>query len=485
MPPQQPHIVLITTDQLRADALGCYGGRAVQTPHLDRLAASGTRFDRAYTVSPWCLPSRSSIVTGRFPHHHRAYSNFRDGRLDPALPNLYNTLGANGYTTAHVGKCHYAPVPYGETLADRSLPYEAFRRYYLSLGIDQLVLQDGKQNSVWFTDDYNQELDRAGYLHAYRDAVWNRANHKVFPFPGPAAWHPDSWTGRQGAALVDAHNGERPLFLWLSLSGPHFPFDAPNDYLARVDARKVEDVSAVDGEFDDPRRIHHTSFHGPRGIEGAGAAGGGGTQSYSADYWRELRTRYYANVALLDDQVGRVLDAVERRLGENVLVIFTTDHGEMLGNHRLWGKHNCAYEDVLRVPLLVRYPGPPAPAQTTARVMLTDLFPTCLVAAGITGVPSDGVALPANVARGGYQYTFAEGEHFLAVTDGATKYVQVRRGDEWLRELFDLSTDLPEVHNVIADPALAPKLIELQGAIVDRFMDDFLTGERPLPGAKA
>lgn len=479
----QPHIVLITADQLRADALGCYGGRAVQTPHLDRLAATGTHFDRAYTVSPWCLPSRSSIVTGRYPHNHGAYSNFRDGRLDSALPNLYNTLGTNGYTTCHVGKCHYAPVPYGQPQADRSLPYEAFRRYYLSLGIDHLFLQDGKQVSVWFADDYNQELDRAGYLEAYRDAVWDRGNHKVFPFPGPAEWHPDSWVGRRATEFVDAYVEERPLFLWLSISGPHFPFDAPDEYIERVDPHEIGEGVVVEGELDDPRRIHHTSFHGPRGIEGAGAAGGSGTRSYTADYWRELRTRYFANVALIDDQVGRVLDAVERRFGDNVLIIFTTDHGEMLGNHRLWGKHNCAYEDVLRVPLLVRHPGPPAPARTAAKVMLTDIMPTCLRAAGIVDQQTDGVALPDNVARGGYRHVFAEGENFLAVSDGVMKYVQVKRGEERLRELFDLVEDPHEVTNVVDQPAARPKVIELEWAITDLFMDDLLASDAPRPSA--
>lgn len=183
---RQPAILLITTDQLRRDALGCYGNRAVATPNLDRLAETGTVFDRAYTASPWCLPSRSSIVTGQYPRNHRAYSNFRDCALSPDVPNLYAALGAQGYTIGHVGKCHYAPVPYGETRADRTLPYEEFRDYYVSLGIDHLDLQDDKQVSVWFYDDYARELEAAGHLVAYRDAVWNRDERKVFTFPGPA-----------------------------------------------------------------------------------------------------------------------------------------------------------------------------------------------------------------------------------------------------------------------------------------------------------
>ncbi|HLT62006.1 MAG TPA: sulfatase-like hydrolase/transferase, partial [Microlunatus sp.] len=220
----RPNLLLITTDQLRRDTLGCYGGSVIETPNLDRLAAGATVYDNAFTASPWCLPSRSSIMTGCYPHTHRAYSNFRDCRLSPDRPNLYNTTGGLGYRVTHVGKCHYAPVPYGRTKPDRTLPYQEFRDYYLSLGIDALDLQDDKQVSVWFSDDYSQDLEAAGYLEAYRAAVWNRDYRKVFPFPAPAEWHPDAWVGRRAAEYIEAHDVAEPLFMWLSFSGPHFPF---------------------------------------------------------------------------------------------------------------------------------------------------------------------------------------------------------------------------------------------------------------------
>ena len=179
----KPNIVLITCDELRADALSCYGNRAIATPNLDALAGRGTRFERAYCNSPWCLPSRCSLATGLYPHRNGAYSNFRDVALDPEIPNIYTLLRGAGYRTAHIGKCHYAPVPYSQTRPDRTLPYDDFRDYYLRLGIDELALQDDKQVSVWFMDDYAAELDAAGYLGAYRDAVWSKENAKVFPFP--------------------------------------------------------------------------------------------------------------------------------------------------------------------------------------------------------------------------------------------------------------------------------------------------------------
>ncbi len=481
----RPAVILITCDELRKDALSCYGGRAVRTPHLDALAAGGVRFERAYTASPWCLPSRSSLITGRYPHNHRAYSNFRDRRLDPALPNLYNTLRAAGYRVAHSGKCHYAPVPYGETAADRTLPYGAFRDYYCSLGIDDLDLQDDKQVSVWFYDDYARELDGAGHLGAYRAAVWDRGNARVFDFPAPPEWHPDAWVGRKAAARVRRHPPGQPLFLWASFSGPHFPFDAPAAYGERVDAARVGTGDFLPGELDSPDRIHHTSYHGGGGIEGAGPAPGRACKAYPDDYWRRLRRTYFANVALIDDQVGALLAAVRQRFGQQALVLFSADHGEMLGNHRLWGKNNCAYEDVWNVPLLARFPsGAPGAAlhgtAQDARVMLTDVAPTCLRAAGLEGAfPTDGRPLEDQVAAGGREFVFAEGEGFLAVSDGRTKYVTARPGAQRalaagpapappaprLRELLDLEADPHEYHNVLGNPAYAARHLRLAGAL--------------------
>lgn len=474
-----PNIVLITADQLRKDSLSCYGGKAVQTPNIDRLKVEGTQFDRAYTVSPWCMPSRTSILTGRYPHGHKAYSNFRDSRISSDTPNLYSQLKSAGYTTSHVGKCHYVAVPYREPTPDKTLPYDAFRQYYRSLGIDHLFLQDGKQVSVWFLDDYSQELEAAGHLAAYRNAIWDKSNRKVFPFPGPSEWHPDSWVGRTAVEFIDGYTDTQPLFMWLSFSGPHFTFDAPNDYLERVNLEYVGQGAFEEGEFEDLTRIHHTSFYGPGGIEGAGAAGTSGTQSYDDDYWRELRTRYFANVAQIDDQIGHVLEAISRRFGDDVLIVFTADHGEMLGNHRLWGKHNCAYEDVLNVPLIVRNPGPPDPRQTDKMVMLTDIAPTCLSMAGVEqDANANGRPLEESIARGGYPYAFAEGGNFLSVTDGAFKYVCVEKGGVRLVELFDLTNDPGEFINLAFDPLFSAKRSALEQAAVNLFMDEYLSDGR-------
>ncbi len=470
-----PHIILITGDELRADALSCYGNRVISTPNLDGLAARGTRFQRAYTNSPWCLPSRCSLATGRFPHRNGSYSNFRDIPLDADIPNIYSLLQGAGYHSAHIGKCHYAPVPYDRTKPDATLPYDDFRDYYLSLGIDHLALQDDKQVSVWFMDDYARELDAAGHLAAYRDDTWDRVKAKVFPFPGPAEWHPDSWVGRKSAEYIERYESEEPLFLWVSFSGPHYPFDPPAEYFERVDMsvdRRTIDAAA----FDDPSRIHSATYHGgPTGaIDGLGHAPGGATKHYSDAYWHELRRNYFANVAQIDETIGRILSAVEARLGDDALIIFTADHGEMLGNHGLWGKNNCAYEDVWNVPLIVKHPGEDQARESDSLTMLVDVLPTCLEAAGLPYDVCDGVSLRERDRTGGAKTVFAEGEGYLAVSDGRYKLTRVAQGERQHTELIDLETDPHEMVNRIDDPAYRSQLARLNAEMVDHLMSHAL-----------
>jgi arylsulfatase A-like enzyme len=466
----QPTVLLITCDQLRRDALGCYGGKAVATPNLDRLAATGTVFDRAYTASPWCLPSRSSILTGRYPRNHGAYSNFRDVPLSRNVPNLYTVLGQAGYRVGHIGKCHYVPVPYGDTRPDATLPYGEFRDYYLSLGIDDLWLQDDKQVSVWFNDDYAAELAEAGHLEAYRAAVWDSSARKVFPFPGPAEWHPDRWVGRKAAEYLSGHTGGQPLFAWVSFSGPHFPFDPPEEYLDRVDDDALGEPDVRPEEFADERRIHHRSFHGPqRGwIEGVGGP------DVDEDYWRRLRRNYAANVAMLDDEVGRVLVAAQERFGDDLEVVFSCDHGEMLGNHGFWGKANCFYEDVLNVPLLHRSAGGAgAGTRSDALVSLVDVAPTLAAAATASGGLGD---VDGRILGGaGHEVVLAEGEGFVTVTDGRYKLAVVRKQGFAGRELFDLLEDPGEFTDVSGRPEYAAIERDLTAAALDALVDTTLT----------
>jgi len=473
---EKPNILLITVDEMRKDALGCYGNEVIRTPNLDKLAQHGITFDKAYAVSPWCLPSRCSILTGLFPHKSGAYSNFRKCELDTTVPNFFNVLKAQSYETAMIGKCHFAPVPYDKARPDMTLPFEE-RDYYHSLGIDHLYVQDGNQVSVWFSDDYSKELEEAGFLAAYREAVWNKDTMKSFPFPGPAEWHPDSRVGTKAVEYIRDCNEQNSQCMWISFSGPHYPFDAPKEYYDRVDmnALRREKLSVLEGEHDSEDKIFHWAYHGGGpGIDGSKAAPGGACKNYTDEYWLEIRRNNYANISQIDDYIGQILEAAYNKFGENLLVVFTADHGELMGNHGLWGKNTCAYEDVLNVPLIVRYPNEDQFCRTDARVMTTNIFPTMLKAAKVKHIECDGIDFSVDIARGGAAYTFAEGEEFISISDGRYKYVQVRKNGKEFYEMFDMYKDPEEFINIVDKPEYQRDLAELRKAVTNHFIKTLL-----------
>jgi len=475
MPDDQPHVVLVTADELLPGALGCYGNAGVETPNVDALADRGSKFEEAYTVSPWCLPARAALATGLFPHNNGAFTNYRkwEGRLDPELPNLYTMLGDAGYTTAHVGKCHYAPVPFHERVEGETADYERYERYYRNLGMDRLILQDDKQVSTWFEDDYSRELAEEGLRDRYREAIFAENSRKVFTFPGPAEWHPDAWVGDRAVEYIADYDGDDPLFTWVSFSGPHWPFDPPEEYLDAVDVDEAPNRTFDPDEFEDEDKIHYKSYHGSDDVRRIDANGVvDATEEFTEEDWRKLRRYYYANIALIDDRVGTIVDAVRENLGEDAIVIFMADHGEMAGDHSLWGKHNCAYENVWRIPLIVDAPGLELPSISDARTMLTDVTATCLDAAGVDTADLDGTDLGELHDSGGHEYVFAEGGGFAAVKRGRQKYVHLHQKGQEYYEFYDLKHDPNEFNDVSDDPEYQDDVAALRGVLLNRYLDD-------------
>jgi arylsulfatase A-like enzyme len=473
MPSSQPHILLITADELSAGVLPAYGGHAIATPGVDALARGGLTFDAAYTASHLCLPSRGALLTGLYPHRSGAYSNFRPCALRPELPNLYNLLRRGGYTTGHIGKCHYSPAPYHLTRPEATLDHEPIREFLLSLGLDHLDLLNGKMNSIWFWNDYSRELQGAGFLAPYREACWDQARGKVFAFPGPAHWHPDAWVGRKAVERLEALDPARPSFHWVSFAGPHYPMDPPAEYLQRVDPARIPPIAFQPGEWDDRSKIQAQAYHGdgPAGAEGRWFGIPKACKDYDRAYIDRLRHYYHANVVLIDDWVGRIVEVARRRFGENLLILFSADHGDMLGDHWLWAKNRCAYESVLRVPLIVQGGAFVGGGRTDARVSLLDVLPTCLQAAALDAPQAlDGRPLGEQIARGGRPWIITEAEGFASIQDYRYKLIQARSQDGWQVELHDLRDDPQEFRNLAAESSLAPIVAELRARLVEHFL---------------
>ena len=461
-------ILLITCDELNRSTLSIYGNEAVSTPNIDSIATNGVRYDNAYTVSPWCLPARCAILTGLYPHESGAYSNFRKCPLDNGIPNLFTELKKQSYHVSMFGKCHFAPVPYAQTRRDKTLPYDNFKDYYLSLGIDHLDLEDDKQVSVWFMDDWAKEASRDDTLTLTRDAVWNGRYQKVYPFPAREEMHPDIWTAQKAISHINTADPTTPFFAWVSFSGPHYPMDAPQSYLDRVNTAKLSPRIYRPDEFDSPDRIHHKSYHGGGNIDGAGHVKDNACKNYTDDYWLRMRANYNANVLLIDDMIGKIINVAKDKFGDNLLIIFTADHGEMLGNHGLWGKHNCAYEEVWHIPFFVQFPNLARRGETNLSLInLLDILPTCIEASSGSLPCVSGQSLFQNVIR---SYTFAEGEGYLAVTDSYYKYVHINKPGEQFAEFYDLRQDPHEFENLIHDPKSQSTIATLRGVLIDHII---------------
>jgi len=474
LPQQKPAIILITCDEFRRDTLSFYGNKAISTPFIDGLARQSRVYDNCYTTSPWCLPARCSILTGLYPHRSGAYSNFRKCPLDTGVKNLFKELKAGGYKTSLFGKCHFATVPYSETRADKTHPYEEFRNYYMSLGLDHLDLEDDKQVSVWFMDDYSKELDKAGFLAAYREKVWDKSLQKVFPFPAPTVWHPDNWVGDKAVSFIRNNEDDKPLFAWVSFSGPHYPFDAPKEYLSRVNKNALRPRKVKEGELADPSRIHHKNYYGGGNIDACNQTEDRACMSFTEEYWDNLSMLYNANTVLIDDKVGEILAAAKECYGDNTLIIFTADHGEMLGNHGLWGKHNCGYDEVWRIPMFVKLPNDNEMMRLDSLANLTDIMSTCLDTAGLPFVETDGHSLCSSDGKIDRLFTFAEGEGYIACTDGRYKYIHVQKRGENYRELLDMGTDPDEFINYISNSSTLEAEARLKEQVINHFMPGIL-----------
>ena len=459
----KPVIILITTDEQHCESLSSWGAKSHATPNIDSIGKKGDFYTNCYTASPICLPARCSIATGLYPHNTRSYSNRYGASLNPALPNLFSICRDAGYVTSLHGKGHFTPCPYG--IAKRYITKELaiVKPFYLSLGMDYCDLQDDKNNSLWFYDDYSTDLEKNNLLKTARDARAGKIGQHTagYFFPGPREMHPDSWVGQKAVEYIEAAEQEKPYFLWVSFSGPHYPIDTPREYYDLVNIENDNPRIRKEGEFSQDTKSGYHSYHGPRGTEGCAGAPGRAQKNYTQEYWREWRRMYYGNVLLIDDYVGRILDAAENKWGDNILVIFTSDHGDMMGNHDMWGKNLAVYEDVVKVPFMIKYPGQTQGNIHDELISSIDIFPTIASYAGYDK-PYTCDGKPLAELKQGHDYVLSEAEgRMFIITKNKEKLVHSRtsigskenRVEREYFEYYDLEKDPYEFTNRYKDPA--------------------------------
>ena len=359
-----PNILWICTDQQRLDTIGALGVPHARTPHLDRLCASGTVFRNAYCQSTVCTPSRSSFLTGMYPGTIGAERNNNDRWAERAdlLPRLLRD-GA-GYDCGLVGKLHLAGAYQRETEDSRAHGVRVFEP-------EVRPADDGYRVFRWS----HSPFDDWGRHHAYgnwvRDRGLDLGELRRRGEPIPAACHQTVFCADTAIEFITGQLNS-PWLVSMNPFDPHPPFDPPPDYLARFDPAAMPGPTFRDSDLEAQSRLADVDFQTSAKPPDPGADG-------------RRKAAYQAMIELIDENVGRVLKALEETgQRDRTLVVFMSDHGDMLGDHGLWGKGCRFYEGLVRVPLVVSWPGRVREGVVSdALVELTDLAPTLMDAAGL------------------------------------------------------------------------------------------------------
>ena len=414
---QRPNFLAIITDQFHPGCLGYAGHPVVSTPNIDKLAASGMIFTRAYSNQPLCMPARATLFTGLTPRGHGVRMNGIP--LDPDIPIFTEALRRDGYRTHCCGKIHLrlSGTPGGTSPEELDpLAFPENRALWLDgtiqrlpspyYGLESVDYANGHGHNTY--GHYTQWLDveHPNQAHLFYDRVpleppgpaVNLFNRNSYKWALPAELHPMSWIAdRTTDFLDDAGKNERPFALICSFQEPHPPFAPPAPYCFHYKTDDVPAPAGRAGEFDNLpphfREMRETAIR----------TSGNHSQSMSATdpYRTECAAHYYGLIEMLDDQVGRVMDSLNSNgLIENTVVFFLADHGEALGDHGMWGKGPFHFDGVIRVPFLASWPGHIAPGSVYEGVIsLIDFAPTILDIAGVPipegPVPSEPEAIGA------------------------------------------------------------------------------------------
>ena len=498
MPGKRPNILLITSDQQRGDCFG-FEGRAVKTPHLDQLAREGTRFSTCITPSVFCQPARASMLTGLLPYTHGVADNGIN--LDPEIgeAGFAGTLAQAGYDTGFFGKAHFstkttfAPTDSPECNSgsqsyaeDWCGPYMGFQHVELIVHGHLNKARDNKRPPI------GQHYERFFFSRGTREGealdLWAT---ELPPHTGaaqtwhsglPVQWHSSTWIGDRSIDWLGKRDASKPFCAWISFPDPHHAFDCPEPWsrLHHPDEVELPAHRALDLErrpwwheaaltgtpmVDDPEILRYR-IKGQR------------VPPQSDEQLRDMTANYYGMISLIDHNVGRILEALAARgQAEDTIVVFTSDHGDMLGDHGLYLKGPMLYESVLRVGMIVKGAAVPADKVVADPISTLDLTPTFYDWAGIP-VP-DGmqgrslaplIAGDPNAGR-----SVARSEWFVHKTRSgvdldlrAVRTATHKCTFEMLSgagELYDLKNDPTEMDNLFDDPGHAAVRRELEEAM--------------------
>jgi len=444
---KRPNVLWLYTDQQRWDTIGAAGYPHMHSPNLDALAAEGVLFENAFCNSPVCMPSRQSMLSGRYPSCTGCTCNGIEMR--PDVPTLHTVLKPYGYHAASIGKLHFK----NHSNRDHREPHPAY-------GFDTLIVSDepGCYDDAYIKWVAEKDASQVANCRVGTPPAWTgepiekpRNVHEPYAFEGPEHLTHSAFVAEEMADFIRSH-GDRPFIAFAGFFAPHAPLNPPQRFVDMYDPAELPLPAMNEGE----NRL-----------------------GLSEAEWRNVRAHYYALVSHVDDCVGRILRALEEAgVRERTLVLFTSDHGEHLGDHGRIQKGPPGYDSCAHVPLIASWPGRMPEGEHRGEIVeLVDLAPTVLDYCGVQVPPFmqgrsfrsllDGKQYEAR--RSAFiEYRVPFGRSWKTVRTGEFMYGTSTHGPE---ELYDLAKDPHQLCNVAEEAAYASALHGMRAELVRRWFD--------------
>lgn len=445
----RPNILLVTADQWPGTLLGLAGRRDIDTPTLDRIAGNGVWFPNAYSECPICIPARRSLMTGTAPREH-GDRVFQPALPKPDLPHLAEVFRNAGYQTCAVGKLHVYPP------RDR-------------IGFEDVQSFEEGRPQLGGPDDWDIWLaDRGHAGQGYAHGMSNNG-YEFRPWHLPEDCHPTVWQAQQMCRMIQRRDPTRPQFWYLSFNFPHPPIVPPSSYLSLYSGRAVD--AAIQGDWNDdlPPALQRVKNAWP---------------DLPPDRLAAMRRAFYAQCTLVDHQLRLVIGTLrEQQMLDDTILLFTSDHGDMLGDHGLFAKRVMLRGSVSVPMLLMGTAGSDRvrPGTVDGRLAgLQDIMPTLLDLAGIDAPDGmTGLSLVGDVRRETLYCEALEGQAAMRmITDGRWKLIWYPAGNHV--QLFDAEADPNETTDLSSVPDAMPHLERLSRQLANELYGgdlEFLDGD--------
>ena len=481
---KRPNIILFMADQLRFDAVGCYGNKEIRTPNIDKIAFDGSTFDNHFISNPVCSPSRCSVLTGRYPKNHGTRDNgipLRDSEI--TFPEV---LKENGYLTAAIGKMHLTSL-----LVDKKDEHDDWPEDRYGFDIIHTTC-DNKTGEYldWLKNVSEKDYEIVKY-QGEKKIQEDKASAADKDTSGPPQvyendinpkYHQSTWIADKTIEIINNTSKEKNFFVFCSFVDPHHPFDPPKPYSTLYNPDNLSLPIRSEGEMEDkpPHFLKHML--------------GKGYSNEKYDYtklsnheWQVIKASYYGMISLIDENIGRILKALEDKGIENdTLIIFTNDHGELLGDHGILFKGPFHYDCLIKAPMIMKWPGViPQGARYSQITEHVDIMPTLLELAGIRipyGVQGESMGPILRGDKGaGREYAMTEFNCYdwgLSVkTITGKDYKLTYYAGENYGELYDRNKDPNEFKNLWD----VKEYKEIKEMLLKKLMDRIIETEDQVP----